>query len=89
MTTGSVDATIAYITDTLAESDKVDYVRVDSEFAKAVQPFSIARSSEHKHLGRRLFKAIAEAGERFTGAGFRFRLVEERDEDKGSGASSR
>lgn len=89
VTTGSVDATIAYITDTLAESDKVDYVRIDSDFAKAVQPFSIARSSEHKYLGRRLFQAIAEAGERFTDAGFHFRLVEESDEDKGSGASSR
>ena len=79
VTTGSVDATIAYITDTLAESDKVDYVRIDSDFAKAIQPFSIARSSEHKYLGRRLFQAIAEAGERFKDAGFHFRLVEEKD----------
>ena len=79
VTTGSVDATIAYITDTLAESDKVDYVRIDSDFAKAIQPFSIARSSKHKHLGRRLFNAIAAAGERFKDAGFHFRLVEEKD----------
>jgi ABC-type molybdate transport system substrate-binding protein len=80
VTTNSVDATIAYITDTLAEADKVDYVRIDSEFAKAVQPFSIAKVSDRKYLGRRLYAAIAAAGDRFKDAGFHFRLEEENEE---------
>lgn len=79
VTTKSVDATLAYSTDTLAESDKVDTVHIDSPFAKAVQPFSIARSSDHKYLGRRLFEAVAQAGARFRAAGFNFRLEEESD----------
>ncbi|MDE0839935.1 MAG: molybdate ABC transporter substrate-binding protein [Kiritimatiellae bacterium] len=74
VTKRSVDATIAYVTDTLAESDTVDFIRIDSPLAKAVQPFSIARSSRHKYLGRRLFAAVAGAGDRFEAAGFRFRL---------------
>lgn len=74
--TNSVDATIAYITDTQAESDKVDYVRIDSPYAKAVQPFSIARGSDFKYLGRRLFDDITNAREHFESAGFHFRLGE-------------
>ncbi|TWT84081.1 putative binding protein precursor [Planctomycetes bacterium CA13] len=74
VSTNSVDATISYITDTKAESDKVDSVRIDSLYAKAIQPFSIACSSDYKFLGRRLFKDISAAEERFVKAGFRFRL---------------
>jgi molybdenum ABC transporter molybdate-binding protein len=74
--TNSVDATISYITDTKAESDKVDYVRIDSPYAIAIQPFSIARSSEYKYLGRRLYQDVAKAGELFEAAGFTFRLEE-------------
>jgi molybdenum ABC transporter molybdate-binding protein len=73
VTTKSVDATLAYITDTIAESDKVDAVRIESPHAKAIQPFSIARSSEHKYLGRRLFQAIVSARDKFESAGFHFR----------------
>jgi ABC-type molybdate transport system substrate-binding protein len=74
VTTRSVDAAIAYRTDTIAEQDKVDSVRIASPYAKAIQPFSIARSSDHKHLGRRLFQAVANARDRFESAGFNFRI---------------
>ncbi|NOU36505.1 MAG: molybdate ABC transporter substrate-binding protein [Kiritimatiellaceae bacterium] len=74
VTTKSVDAAIAYITDTKSESDKVDVIRIDSPFAIAVQPFSVACSSEHKFLGRRLFGKIAASEKRFEDAGFNFRL---------------
>jgi molybdenum ABC transporter molybdate-binding protein len=73
VTTKSVDATLAYFTDTMAESDKVDAIRIDSPHAKAIQPFSIARSSEYKYLGRRLLKRISESKESFSSAGFNFR----------------
>jgi molybdenum ABC transporter molybdate-binding protein len=72
--TGSVDASIAYITDTIAARDEVDTVRIDSPHAQAVKPFSIAKSSDHKYLGRRLFQAIADAQEQFEAAGFHFRI---------------
>lgn len=72
--TKSVDAAISYITDTLAESDKVDSIKIDSVHAKAVQPFSIARSSDYKYLGRRLYAEVARARERFEAAGFHFLL---------------
>ncbi len=74
VTTKSVDATLAYNTDTMAESDKVEAVHINSTYAKAIQPFSISRSSEYKHLGRRLKKRIAESKEAFSSAGFNFRL---------------
>jgi ABC-type molybdate transport system substrate-binding protein len=73
VTTKSVDATLAYNTDTLAESDKVDAVRIDSEYAKAIQPFGISRSSEFKYLGRRLKKRIIEEKDKFISAGFNVR----------------
>jgi len=74
VTTKSVDAAVAYVTDTVAEGDKLDAVRIDSPLAKAIQPFSIAKSSQFKHLGRRLFEAVAAAREEFESAGFRCRL---------------
>jgi ABC-type molybdate transport system substrate-binding protein len=77
VTTGNVDAAVAYITDVLANRDKVDIVRIESDLNKAIQPFSIARSSEFKHLSRRLFQQIAQSPEAFEDVGFHFRLRED------------
>jgi molybdate transport system substrate-binding protein len=74
--TGSVDATLAYATDTLAEADKVDTIRIDSPAAKAIQPFAISRSSDYKFLSRRLYQALAESRATFEMAGFHFRVPE-------------
>jgi molybdate transport system substrate-binding protein len=74
ITTAAADATLAYRTDTLAESDKVDVIPIDSELSKAIQPFSIARSSKQKHLARRLYQAIAKSRDAFETAGFNWRL---------------
>ncbi len=71
--TKSVDAAIAYETDTKAEADKIDQIMIDSPNAKAIQPFSIARSSDYKYLGRRLFDDVRHAKEAFLDAGFHFR----------------
>ncbi len=71
---GHVDASIAYITDALPNTKDVDIIRVETTQNVAVQPFSIARSSDHKYLSRRLFKKIAEAEKDFESAGFHFRL---------------
>ncbi len=74
VTTGSVDAALAFNTDTIAESDKVDTIVLNLEAAKAVQPFSIARTSEHKQLARRLYRKVADSRESFESAGFNWRL---------------
>jgi ABC-type molybdate transport system substrate-binding protein len=71
---GHVDAGVAYMTDVLANRSKVDFVRIESSLAVAVQPFSIAMTSDHKYLVRRLFRAIAAAPEAFADLGFRPRL---------------
>ena len=72
--TGHVDAALAYMTDVKANLDTVDVVRFDSPLNLAIQPFSIAKTSDHKYLGRRLFRKIAESPEAFEKAGFHFRL---------------
>ena len=74
VTTGAADASLAYATDTLAERHRVDVVRIDSPLAKAIQPFSIARSSNRKHLARRLLERIARSRGAFEAAGFHFRI---------------
>ncbi len=77
VTAKSADAALAYRTDTLAESDKVDVVTIASELSKAIQPYSIASSSRHKQLGRRLYQAIAQSRGAFEAAGFHWRLGDE------------
>ncbi|MHB0960472.1 MAG: molybdate ABC transporter substrate-binding protein [Pirellulaceae bacterium] len=77
VTAKSADAALAYRTDTLAEKDKIDVVTIASEMSKAIQPYSIARSSDHKELGRRLYRAIARSRGAFEAAGFHWRLADE------------
>ncbi len=74
VTTGAADAVLAYATDTLAEAEKLHVVPIESPLAAAVQPFSIARSSDFKYLGRRLFATIERSPEAFTSKGFGWRL---------------
>jgi molybdenum ABC transporter molybdate-binding protein len=71
--TGHVDAAIAYVTDTLANRERVDVLPLHLPESVAIQPISIARSSDHKYLARRLFRRIAESREAFEQAGFRYR----------------
>jgi molybdenum ABC transporter molybdate-binding protein len=72
--TGHVDVAVAYITDVLANEDSVDIVRIASPLNLAIQPFSIARTSDHKYLDRRLFARIASSPEAFENVGFDFLL---------------
>lgn len=76
--TGHVDAVVAYVTDTLTNRDHVDVLPLNLPDSVAIQPLSIARSSPHKYLARRLFRRIAEAQGAFESAGFRFRTDQER-----------
>jgi len=72
--TGSADVVLAYVTDTQAEANKVDVVPIESPQAKAIQPFSIAKSSASKYLSERLFEKIAQSRDKFEAAGFQWRL---------------
>ncbi len=71
---GHADATVAYITDTIATRNDIEIIRIESPLNLAIQPFSISRTSVHKHLVRRLFTRVSEAKDSFEAAGFRFRL---------------
>ncbi len=72
--TGTADAVLAYRTDTLAERNQLHVIPIDSPLARAVQPYSIARSSKYKRLGKRLFAAISQARDTFEEAGFAWDL---------------
>ena len=74
ITTQAADAVLAYRTDTLAERSRLDIVEIPSTLSKAVQPYSISRSSDFKYLGRRLFDTIARSRDKFESAGFHWRL---------------
>ncbi|TWT46335.1 putative binding protein precursor [Thalassoglobus neptunius] len=72
--TGHVDATIAYLTDVMQNSEDVDVIRLTSPHRHAIQPFSISRSSHHKQLARRLMTQIHQSQQAFEAAGFNFLL---------------
>jgi len=76
ITTGAADVVLAYRTDTRSEAGRLEVVELGSHLAKAIQPFSIARSSEQKQLGRRLYETIARSRDKFESRGFNWRLTD-------------
>ncbi|MFV0445884.1 MAG: molybdate ABC transporter substrate-binding protein [Planctomycetaceae bacterium] len=78
--TGHIDAAIAYVTDTLSVRDQVDVIPIQLPGSKAIQPITIARSSDHKYLARRLFRRIASSRLAFESAGFRYRSHDQQAE---------
>lgn len=79
--TGHVDAAVAYITDVKPNLATVDVVRIESTLNLAVQPISIAKTSHHKYLLRRLYEKVAHSQQAFENAGFRFRLQQSSGEE--------
>lgn len=71
---GHVDAALAYLSDAKSSADQIDIIRIESKLKTAVQPFSVANSSDHKHLVRRLYQRVANSKEAFENAGFDFLL---------------
>jgi ABC-type molybdate transport system substrate-binding protein len=72
--TGAADVVLAYRTDTRAESNRLDVVSLDSPLAKAIQPISLARSTDQPQLGLRLIECIARSRNAFEQRGFNWRL---------------
>ena len=79
--TDHVDAAIAYLSDVLPNIDDVDYIHIQSPLNLAIQPISIAKTSEHKYLLRRLFRRIENSPESFESMGFHFRLGDQSEDD--------
>ena len=75
VTSASADAVLAYRTDASSNLDKIEIIPVKSDLAKAIQPFSVARASEFKHLSQRLFDTVSASRRQFEQAGFRWRLT--------------
>lgn len=71
---GAADASLAYYSDTLPEKDKLHVVHIDSEYAQAVQPFTVAHTSHHKHLMHRLYAFIGQSEEIYKALGFGWKL---------------
>ncbi len=70
--TGHVDVAVAYRSDTRANPDLIDVLSMESTLNQAVQPLSIARSSDHKALVRRLYNKVTSSPEAFAAAGFEY-----------------
>lgn len=73
--TGHVDVAIAYRNDVQDHGDKVDVIKIDSPLTRAIQPLSIAKNSQHKHLVRRLYRQVEKAEKNFESVGFEFLLA--------------
>lgn len=71
---GSADASLAYYTDTIPERDRLHVVRIDSEYAHAVQPFTVAYTSHNKRLMHRLYETIGQSQEIYDELGFGWTL---------------
>ncbi len=77
---GAADASIAYYNDTLPEKDRLHVVEIDSEYSRAVQPFGIASTSQHRNLMMRLYRTIGQSQEVFEELGFGWELGRSPDE---------
>ncbi len=74
--TGSLDAVVAYVSNTTSAKGEVQTIPVDVPCATAIQPVAIGRESQHKFLMGRLLDALEsrQSRERFVAQGFDWML---------------
>lgn len=70
MQAGALDAAIVYRVNYQLQEDKLDYVAIDHEGAKAVQPFAVRGDSKRKQLAGRLLEHMLANRGRFEESGF-------------------
>jgi molybdenum ABC transporter molybdate-binding protein len=71
---GALDAAIVYrVTVQAAASEYLDFLPIQHEGAKAVQPFSVRTTSPNAQLGRRLLAFLRENRAQFEQTGFEWR----------------
>lgn len=68
--TGAADATLAYLTDTFAEADKLEVIPIESSAAKAVQPFGRSRQTRYPQLSQRFYEHLARGSGDYEEFGF-------------------
>ena len=75
---GSMDVAIVYRSNAMANADNINnrikIVNIDVAGAFARQPYAVAKSSDHKYLMQRLFRAIVaeQTQDRFNTLGFKW-----------------
>ena len=77
MQTGSLDASVAYLSNAAGASEFLDAIRIEGlPCSVATQPFAIAVDSPRRHIAGRLFARIcsAESQEIFQAEGFRWQF---------------
>jgi ABC-type molybdate transport system substrate-binding protein len=71
---GALDAAIVYRVNVLAAAgEHLDFLPIEHEGAKAVQPFSVRSSSPNAQLGQRLLAFLRANRAQFEKAGFEWR----------------
>jgi molybdate transport system substrate-binding protein len=73
--TGSLDAVVVYISNTMRVRDHLDVVRLHVPGSLAVQTYSVGKASPRKQLARRLLEALrsSESRARYQSEGFHWR----------------
>ena len=76
--TGSLDATVVYVSNTMKVREQLDIVPLQGPGTVAVQTFSVGQGSKHKQLSARLLDALKsdESRARYEAAGFHWRSGE-------------
>ena len=70
--TGSLDAVIVYEVNYKLAEKYLDFIRIDHEGAKAVQPFAVRVNSPRRLLGQRLLACLQNNRARFEASGFKW-----------------
>jgi molybdate transport system substrate-binding protein len=75
MRTGSLDASVAYLSNAAGAADVLEAIPIDIPCAHAEQPFAIAKHSDHQQLCGRLRDAVLsrESEDRFMAFGFEWK----------------
>ena len=74
MRVGALDAAVVYrVNVQAAASEHLDFLPIQHEGAKAVQPFSVRTNSPNARLSQRLLLFLKAHPEKFEGAGFQWR----------------
>ena len=73
MRAGALDAAIVYRVNFQPSAEHLDYLTIQHEGAKAVQPFSVRSTSPNYHLSQRLLAFLKSQRSSFEQAGFAWR----------------
>ena len=68
--TGSLDAVVVYEVNYKLAEEHLDFIKIDHEGARAVQPFAVRVDSPRKLLGERLLAFMQKNRARFEASGF-------------------